>query len=104
MSNFPGISSSAAQDVHGVASSVDDNGNTNDGQGGSDGDVSTSEILVTKTGAAGEVVLSTRTVAVGVQTTKVVVVTATSTDLIISTDQAGLTGESILGLPMCYSS
>lgn len=93
ITEFPEVSRSASDDVHGVAADDDDldeNG-TEAGQLGSD---ASSEIVVTRTDDNGGIVLSTRTTRVGVQTTKVIVVTGTSTDLIVSTDRAGLTGES----------
>jgi hypothetical protein len=96
-SEFPGVSGSAADDVRGIGSSdgtsEDGDGNTSGSGNGSSSGSSVSEVVVTKTDAAGGVVLSTRTVVIGAQTTRVVVVTSTSMDVVITTDQAGVTGK-----------
>jgi hypothetical protein len=97
ISEFPGVSASASDDVRGIGSddgtSEGDDGNTSGSGNGSSSGSSVSEVVVTKTDAAGGVVLSTRTVVVGAQTTRVVVVTSTSMDVVVTTDQAGVTGK-----------
>jgi hypothetical protein len=96
-SEFPGVSGPVADDIRGIGSSdgaSEDGGDTTSGSGsGSSSRPSVSEVVVTKTDAAGGVVLSTRTVVVGAQTTRVVVFTSTSIDVVVTTDQAGVTGE-----------
>jgi hypothetical protein len=103
---FPGVSGSAADDVRGIGSddgpSEDGDSNTSGSGNGSSSGSSVSEVVVTKTDAAGGVVLSTRTVVVGAQTTRVVVVTSTSMEVVVTTDQAGLTGEYSFAIKTMY--
>ena len=93
-SSFTPISPSARSNVNGFASSDEDGSQVPVSAGSGVPDGQASEVVVTRTAANGDIILSTSTSRVNpTRSAVVVVVTTTSTGVVVTTDSSGLTGE-----------